>query len=329
MFSPDNRNTTVSNQLDFTSLHPKTLVYVLDYGESPKDLPRMLWQEAFKGESDVFISRAEIDLRKAVQSLSFSTDVNVNSFESLAALSLPGTTTALFWTIESLLKQKYQKPDLNNLIRHRNHDARLLFKRLAQLNLDPWYDSAVERISHATMPTELQFPPGHPKPGFMYRQHPLKAHQHCYYPVNAYFALLFEERKQMLLKMLEALGATKVVISSAHTKASDRLGDIQPERIDYTGHPQRPISAFEPSHYPWLAYEPSWQSVVDTRLIRRVPSISFAIDIDVMGMLRTQIHTTTQLISELTSMLVPDDYKETLAAELLHPMQVDVEFHSY
>ncbi|MBE7384982.1 MAG: hypothetical protein F6J95_026665 [Leptolyngbya sp. SIO1E4] len=328
MFSPENTHAAANNQLNFNSLGFRSLLYVLNYGEDPTDLPRMLWQEALKGESDVFISRAEIDLRKAMQALSFSTDSNVNSFESLAALSLPGTTTALFWTIESLLKQKYQKPDLNNLIRHRNHDARLLFKRLAQLNLDPWYESAVSRVSPEAISAELQFLPGHPIAGHMYRQHPLKTHQHCYYPIATYFSLLFEERKQALLKILEALGATKVVMSPAYPQTSDRLGSNQPERIEYATRPQRSMSAFKPSQHPWLAYEPSWQSVVDTRLTRRVPSLSFEIDIDVMGILRTQIQTTAQLISELTSMLLPNEYRDTLAAESLHPMQVEVEFQN-
>ena len=328
MFSPKNINGPANGQLNLGSRRSKPLLYVLDYGESPDDRPHMLWQKALKGESDVFISRAEIDLRKAMQALSFSTDATINSFESLAALSLPGTTTALFWAIDFLLKQKYQKPNLHNLIHHRNHDARLLFQRLAQLNLDPWYESAVSRVSLEAISAEIQFSPGHPIAGHMYRQHPLKTHQHCYYPIASYFSLLFEERKQALLKILEALGATKVVMSPAYPKMSDSSESNQSEKIEYTTCPQKSMSAFKPSQHPWLAYEPSWQSMVNTRLTRQVPSLKFEIDIDVMGILRTQIQTITQLISELTSMLLPNNYRDMLVTESLHPMQIEVEFQN-
>ncbi|NER82951.1 MAG: hypothetical protein F6K42_26020 [Leptolyngbya sp. SIO1D8] len=338
MFNPENINTPENNQFDVGYLRLQPLLYVLGYSESPNDLPHMLWQQALKGESDVFISRAEIDLRKAMQTLLFGTNSNINSFESLAALSLPGTTTALFWVIESLLKQKYQKPNLHNPIHQRNHDARVLFQHLAKLNLDPWYESAVSRIFPDNISADLRFPIGHPIPGYMYRQHPLKTHQHCYYPIHTYFSLLFEERKQTLLKILRALGATKVFLHPVHQKISERSGNIQSGRTEYTEFPENKIdrmafseariSAFKPLDYPWLAYEPSWKSVVDIRLMRKVPSIKFEIDVDVMGILRTQIQTTAQLISELTSMLPSREYEDVLSLELLQPMQVEVEFQN-
>ena len=48
------------------SVFSKPLIDVLDYGDAPDELPRLLWQKSLKGESDVFISQAEIDLRKAM-----------------------------------------------------------------------------------------------------------------------------------------------------------------------------------------------------------------------------------------------------------------------
>ncbi|WP_439343781.1 hypothetical protein [Vacuolonema iberomarrocanum] len=327
MFNFIKRRIAMNTPLSFEALRSKPLLYILDYGESPDERPHMLLQQALEGESDVCVSRAEIDLRKAIEALSLITDSTINSFEALAAMALPRTTAALFWSIQSLLHRHYQNPNLPNAIHDRNHDARLLFQYLAQLNLDPWYEATVHRAALENLPANLQFPSGHPLPGYLYRQHPLKTHQHSYYPVNTYFSLLFEERKQTLLKILEALGATKVVISPIYPEASDRLRDIQPEKIEYTPDSQS-ISKFEPSQYSWLRYEPIWKSLVYARLKRRFQSIQFELDVDVMGILRTQVQTVAQLISGLNSVLPPDNYKDILAAELLHPVRVEVEFQN-
>ncbi|MEO1144444.1 MAG: hypothetical protein AAFY26_02440 [Cyanobacteria bacterium J06638_22] len=330
MFNFMKRRTATNTPLSFEALRSKPLLYILDYGESPDELPHMLLQQALEGESDVSISRAGIDLRKAIEALSLITDSTINSFEALAAMSLPRTTTALFWSIQSLLNQQYQNPNLHNSIHYHNHDARLLFQQLAQLNLDPWYEAAVNRVSLDHLPAKLQFPSGHPLPGYLYRQHPLKTHQHFYYPVNTYFSLLFEERKQTLLKVLEALGATKVVISPISPepfgKSDSRAGNIHPNERESTINSQELVSTFEPSHYSWLKYEPIWKSVVYTRLKKRLRFMQFEIDMDVMGILRTQIQAVTELTSGLNSMLLPDDYKDALMVELLRPVQVQVEF---
>ncbi|MDJ0707228.1 MAG: hypothetical protein QNJ46_28470 [Leptolyngbyaceae cyanobacterium MO_188.B28] len=99
-------------------------------------------------------------MRKAIQSLNFLSKGSTNSFPTLTSLSLPGTATALFWSIHALLQQTYQKPNLENPIRRRNHDARLLYQQLAQLDLVPWYTHSVDKAALDELPAGIQFSDG-------------------------------------------------------------------------------------------------------------------------------------------------------------------------
>ena len=324
MFRPRNRRSSVSAQPGSPPHFSRPLLYVLDYDQSPDDLPQKLWRNALKGETDVFISRAEIDLRKAIQALAFVGNASINSFPTLTALSLPGRATALLWTIHILLQQTYQKPDLENPIHHRNHDARLLFQQLAKLDLDPWYIHSVAQTTPDTLPTGIEFPPGQLIPGQMYRQHPFKSKSHCYYPATHYFSLLFEEREQALLTLLGDLGAAKIVIEAIHNEHSS--GETHKQVFEYANRPQRLTGSIDTQRYPWLAYEPVWQSVVNERLNRGMSSTQFEFDIDVMGLLRTQIQATAQLIPELDSMMLPANYEEALLMQVIQPRKVQVKF---
>ena len=78
--------------------------------------------------------------------------------------------------------------------------------------------------------------------------------------------------------------------------------------------------------HPWLAGEPSWQSVVRERLHRGALSAQFEFDCDVMGMLKAQIKMIGQLIPGLDSMALPRDYKDILTTEILQTRLVQVEF---
>ncbi|MGF1524323.1 MAG: hypothetical protein ACFBSF_18535 [Leptolyngbyaceae cyanobacterium] len=327
MFNSKKKGKTAKPVLEFNFSFSKPLIYVPNHGESiSDDWPHLLWEKVFRGEFDIFISRAELDLRKAMQLLSFSTDSSINSFQALAALSLPSTATALIWVTQALLQEKYQKPNLDNLIYYRNHDARLLFQQLSRLNLDPWYSQSINWIPLERLPAEFHFPAGHPIPGQIYRKHPLSTQQNIYHPINGYFSLLFEERKQAFLRLLETLGATQITISSAYRGASLESEDVQSEIINYNFKSQRLISKPDPSQHPWLVYESSWQSVVDTCLTRSIPSIQCELTLDVMGMLRMHIQTIVSLISELRSMALPYNHEEILLTEFLRPKQLEVHF---
>ena len=316
----------LDNQILFEPVFSKPVIHVLDYGDSPDELPHVLWQKSLKGESDVFISRAEIDLRKAMRELSFGTNSGVSSFEALAAASLPASTVALFWIIQALLQKKYPKPNLANPIYARNHDARLLFQQLAQLNLDPWYIYYVHQITPDRLPTGICFPEGHPVPGNFYRQHLLKTQQCYYHPTNTYFSYLFEERKKALLNLLEALGATKVVITPVTQEESPEATESCSEIFEFVSRSWTLKQTFNAQQHPWLSYEPLWESLIHERLQKRIPSISFRFDMDIAGLLKSQIKIIGQLMPELSSMVLPSNYEELLSVELLYAKRVEVEF---
>ena len=313
-----------------TAASAKLLLHVLNDGEAPGDMLVKPRQAAFHGQTDVYISRAEIELRNAIQSLAFTSHAGINSFPVLTALSLPETVTPLIWTIHVLLKGKFQKPNDHNPIQHRNHDARLLFQQLSQLDLGHWATRFVAQVSPNNLPAHLQFPPGHPVLGQTYRRHPFLSRQNCCYPVTHFFSRLFEEREQALLALLGELGATKITITDTITQKQPGqpvLSAPQHQRVfDYPDQASALPQAIDLQKHPWLYYEPAWQAVVNERLKREVLHTQFEFDVDVMGLLRSQIESIGNLVPELSSMLLPENYQAILLQQALQPRIVTVEF---
>lgn len=294
----------------------------------PEDLFRLLEpkQSALQGQTDVPIFRAEMDLRNAMQSLAFLSNTNVNSLPTLTAISLPGTATALFWTIHVFLQQKYSQPNLDNATHARDRDARLLFQQLAQVDLTSWFTESVDAIAFEDLPEGIRFSPGHPLAGKMYRKHPFNTKY--YYPVTNYFPLLFEERERALLEILGDLGAAKIVI--APLKREDPSPPRGEEHQKVFTYPDRgDPKAIDPQKYPWLTCEPAWQSVVNERLNRGLLSTQFELDLDVMDLLKSQVQTIAQLIPELDSIMLPANYEEEILSQLLQTREVRVEFRHW
>ncbi|MEL6553245.1 MAG: hypothetical protein AAFQ63_07280 [Cyanobacteria bacterium J06621_11] len=309
----------------------KPLLRVLDQGEQPGDMVTKPKQMALQGQRDVYIARAEIELRNAMQSLAFMTHSEINSLSTLTALSLPKAIAPMFWTINALLQEKFQKPNDHSRIHHRNHDARLLFQQLAQLDLQPWSERTVDYLSPDELPDNIFFPVGHPILGRTYRRHPFKSRAGHYYPVTDYFSMLFKEREQALLSLLGQLGATKITMTPIPATSSlncqeNLVAQLHQKVFRY---PQRMTAlpqSIDVNQHPWLAGEPSWQSVVRERLHRGALSAQFEFDCDVMGLLKSQIKMIGQLIPELDSMALPSDYKDILTTQILQTRQVQVEF---
>jgi len=309
----------------------KPLLHILDYGEKPGDMVRKPKQVALHGQTDVYIARAELELKNAMQSLAFMTYSEINSVTTLTALSLPKVVAPLFWTINAFLEGKYQRPNDRNIIHHRNHDARLLYQQLAKLDLMPWSARSVDYVIPDDLPDEAVFPIGHPIAGRTYRRHPFKTRLNYYYPVTDYFSMLYKEREQALMSLLGELGATKISMAPIPKTAEidckvelsaqlrkkvfkypERLGEV-PNQIDIDRHP-------------WLAGEPEWQEVVRERLNRGAVFAQFELDNDVMGMLEAQIRMIGQLIPGLDSMRLPENHKELLVKQLMQTRRVEVEF---
>ena len=327
MFRNKHQKVSVNAQEALKQSLSKPLLYVLAHGETSSD-PRQINQAIFNGQTDVAIARGELELRKAIQSLAFISEASINSLPILTALSLPGAAIPLFWTIHTFLQQQYEKPGLDNPVNRRNHDARLLYKQLAQLNLAPWYTQSVTQVAAlGNLPAEVHFPPEHPIPGQMYRHYPysIKDKGHLYYPVSNYFSMLFEEREQELITLLSDLGATKIVIESVSGDETTADGEGYRKVFEYDPRPLTAPNAINVKGYLWLAYEPTWQSVVNERF-RELRSIEFKFDMDVMGVLKTQIQSIDQLMSELDSMLLPAGYQEALCKQVIKTRRIQVQF---
>ncbi len=309
----------------------KPLIHILERGERPGDMVMLRQLAALQGQTDVYIARAEIELRNVMQSLAFSTHSEINSISTLTALSLPKSVAAMFWTINALLQEKFPRPQDPYRIHHRNHDSRLFFQQLAQLNLKSWSNRTVDYMQPDELPQNIMFPLGHPRLGRTYRRHPFKSRSNHYYPVTDYFSMLFKEREQALLSLLGQLGATKVTITpipaTAALDCKESLATQLHQKV--FKYPDR-ISALPQSidiqQHPWLAGEAAWQSVVRERLNRDALSAQFKFDRDVMGMLNTQVKMIAKLVPTLDSMTLPDDYKDILTTEILQTRRVQVEF---
>ncbi|MGF1568444.1 MAG: hypothetical protein ACFCVD_10310 [Nodosilinea sp.] len=296
----------------------RPLLHVLGQGQTPKDFEDPI-EYNFRSQ-DVIISRAELDLRRATQSLMIHTHSTVSSLAVLTALELPGSTAALFWVIRLLLDDKLPGSAVKEqLILNRNRDSRLLYKALSSVDLDHWYETQVDKAVITAMPAGLQFLPGHPIPQRYYRKHPLPAKQQVYLPVASYFSELFHERKQELIRLLANLGATRIQIEDLGGKAL-----VPTETLEYPGKLWTPGLGLNSADYAWLPYEPSWQAVIANRSAGDSSAASFDLTIDINGMITNQVSALKNLIAQLNSVESADHESSYLG--YLQPKRVSVKF---
>jgi hypothetical protein len=307
----------------------KPLLRVLNRNERPGDVLGKRWSMAFPSSSDLYISRAELELRKAMELAAFDGAMGSSSLPILTALSLPGNTASLLWTTYAFLQERYPKLNDPSRIHHRNRDARMLYRQLAQLDLTDWADHLLDQVRSDELPEGIYMPPGHPACGETYRCHPFSGRRNFYYPVSQYFLMLFEEREQALISLLSELGATKIVISPLATDAMGelwRLPQLSEKVFEYPSMSQPLSESFDVRRHPWLGCESAWQAVVKERMTRGALSAQFEFGMDIAGMLRSQVQTITQLISMLSSMEIAAGSQSDLLVQLLQLRRVRVEF---
>ncbi len=296
----------------------RPLLHVLGPGQSAKDFQDPI-EQSFR-DDDVIISRAELDLRRAVQQLMLSTGSAIGSLELLAALQLPSHTAAIVWAARLLLNETLAGdlyPD--NTVRRTNHDARLLYRAIAQIDLAPWYKTTVKKAAITALPAGLQFWPGHPVAQRYYRQHPLPGRSQLYLSVATYFVDLFYERRQELIRLLVSLGATRIQFENLATAQPG-----PPEVLTYPSYPGPSAGDFNPADYPWLPHELQWQRLVSDRLSYRVPTATFELTLDVNGLIATQIAALKNLMTQLESVKLVDN--EAIDRDYLQPQRVTVAF---
>jgi len=137
----------------------------------------------------------------------------------------------------------------------------------------------------------LDFPPGHPLPGKLYRAHPLKSKSNKYIPIEVFDSLLYAEREPELIRLLVDLGATKITIkekkvgkTATEIEANAKLtgaggveGKIEGDtnssdesirNLSLEGKPWNLeiVEKFDEKNYSWLAYEPASTAVAHSRL---------------------------------------------------------------
>jgi len=307
----------------------KLLLHVMDLNELPYEMVTKPKQVAFHGQTDVYIARAEIELKKAMHAMSFSSQMPVSDLPTLTALSLPGASPSVMWTVHALLQKKFQKENDKGHTHHRNRDAQILYRQLAQMNLMPWANQLVDQLNAHELSNGTYMPPGHPLPGQTYRRHPFKHRQGYYYPVSRYFTMLYEEREQAMIALLAELGATKITISAPiTTNVCDGAAEINLHQrvFEYPQLNQPLPKTIDLQRHPWLTCEPTWQGVVRERLNRGILATQFEIDLDVVNMLRSQVKSIMRLVSRLDSMELCETCEEQLTLETLQPRQVKVAF---
>ena len=141
------------------------------------------------------------------------------------------------------------------------------------------------------------FPPGHPQVGQTYKLHPLaelnnSGKENVYIPQDKYDQLLLEEREAELLKLLVALGATKVSITRKKTHSSSLksscelsaegklLGEaavtaalsaqagsqhLDTRDFELSGKPWKRGDKLDKGDFAWVHFEPSWGALVMAR----------------------------------------------------------------
>ncbi len=146
----------------------------------------------------------------------------------------------------------------------------------------------------------FKFQPGHPQLNVEYALHPLAGYNEnyngLYIPIDSFNEILYEERESELIKLLVALGATKITIITREnyshqlnlhlsTEAETTIGgnnqgkiegqhdrnqmkDNKKERIyELSGKKitcNDDLSSFK---FTWLDHEPTWKSLVNARLV--------------------------------------------------------------
>lgn len=198
----------------------------------------------------------------------------------------------------------------------------------------------------------LNFPPGHPVIGQIYRKHPLSnSAKNLYVPDDSYDELLHEEREVELIKILIDLGATKIVInkysinqtesnvsieaasnsdirlsaSTAVELSKRKTSILLDSRIfEFDGKEYNSEKAFCSEDYNWLDYEPSWKAVVYGREVGRCKRAT--ININKASQFRGDISATIKAKNALISIASNGEYKEDNSQS--YSYSVEVEFSS-
>lgn len=226
-------------------------------------------------------------------------------------------------------RKKSTSQDASNQKSDEDNRDRKIVNILDKLNLSSW-TSFVDQISYLSIPNNLDFPPGHPLPGRLYRVHPLKKKDNRYIPVEVFDSILYKERESELIKLLVDLGATDICvqeISSNKTQGSAEgkanLTGVGGGSVEAKEESQRFSSAdqiiklkpknwtpenYKSDEYSWLPYEPDWESLVHARIKGGCFSSSVELTSDTSFSISAQLGLTEGLLENLGSLGVGGEF---------------------
>ncbi|HEY9664486.1 MAG TPA: hypothetical protein V6C65_39075, partial [Allocoleopsis sp.] len=302
----------------------KSVIY-LDPNPNPKPYQSPL-AELIKGKDRGEISRAALDLKKAIVYLNAITGGATSSLPTMVALNLPDKLLALLWIAHALFNEQFFHSDYH--LKYIDHDSRMVFRGMTHLSSKHWQEEIVSSVSFLTAAAKASFPLGHPQPEKFYRQHPIKPT--LYYPVNLFHSLLREERERELIQLLSDLGANKITIqnqaNSGGSLESDSEALLRSADCIFEFPGKRWVSdlKFDSAQYPWLAYEPTWQTIAYTRVHQGISSASLELTIDIANEISGQIDQIENLAAEYKSINV--DSLAALRGRVLQPQRLWVTF---
>ncbi|MGK7929963.1 MAG: hypothetical protein AB4041_00825 [Microcystaceae cyanobacterium] len=281
------------------------------------------------------ISQDKINVEFASTALATITTAAIATFSSIThtPISMPilatlgGGGSILAWTVLSFAQRQNLsgETDKESLPSEVPLVTETVLEELeAQLNL----------LHINEIPEDLKFPPGHPIPQKLYREHPLKAKANHYIPVESYYSLLFEEREAELIRILAELGATKICIEEeSNAQLTLNLeGEIEVQSIanvegnidtqntkeykkvrtqEYIGKYWTPDLSFERSKYSWLDYEPTWEAIVEGRLNNGQLSAVIELTTDISNEITTTMGLAEGLLKQLGAFEINLDFSQS------------------
>jgi hypothetical protein len=312
----------------------KPIIY-LDPNPNPRSYQNPL-VGLLEGKDQVEISRAGLELEKVIVYLNAITGGATNSLPTLVALNLPDKLLSLLWIAHALFNEQFFHSEHH--FNYLDHDAWMLLRGMTRLSLKHyWQEEIVDSVSFPTAAAKASFPLGHPQPEKFYRQHPLKEKSNVYYPVNLFHSLLLEERERELIQLLSDLGASQIAIQNQANLNGSSDGDreapqcspslpqaVADRSFELPGKRWSSDLKFDAAQYPWLAYEPSWQTVAYTRVYQGGLSASLELTIDIANAISGQLDQIENLAAEYKAINL--DRLPALRNHVLQPRKVSVTF---
>jgi hypothetical protein len=304
----------------------KPLLFVLGGQQPPIDLQSVI-QASVRGKENTEISRAAIELEKAITLINAAVGGACTSLQAMSALMLPEQLSIILWLAYLAFTKETEEIEEFDFIDKRNRTSWHVLQELANVNLLDWQTTLFAQLALTEIPREIEFPPGHPLPGRVYRQHPLVSFSNFYYPTQSFYSYIRDEREAELIHIMADLGANEIVIRdlSHDSLSTSHLADSLPiQTLHFPGKRWSPDIALEYSKYHWLPYETTWKMVIEERINHGCLEATIQIDIDFSRILIGQLSRIKNLINEFFS--INPEFLDSSWHQVMQPRQVEIKF---